>query len=118
MARVTKGPHCREGRGGGGTSTATQGEVGLGLGVIKLECRFHTLLDNEIKDVLSEAGIPAIPFPPTGLCFSDTETKGKVQLSPSLVSLTPSFFLHLWNNKSRLERSYLPGQNYCSFLAR
>lgn len=31
------------------------------------ECRFHTLSDNEIREMPTEEGIPAILFPPMGL---------------------------------------------------
>lgn len=41
--------------------------------VRRLECRFHILPDNEIKDVPSEGGIPAIPLPAADLRRSDTE---------------------------------------------
>lgn len=79
---VTEGPHT----GGEGVGfveeTNTTIQRGDRLG-ITLECRFHTLSDNEIKDVPSEAGIPAIPFPPTGLCCSGTEHRSGGKGAPS-----------------------------------
>lgn len=38
-----------------------------------LECRFHILPDNEIKEVPSEKGIPAIPLPAADLLLRHGE---------------------------------------------
>lgn len=63
--------------------------VRLWMCVRRLECRFHTLPDNEIKNVPSTGGIPVIPLPVIDFCWAGAE---QVCISTALFSVQFSWF--------------------------
>lgn len=76
--------------------------------VMTLECRFHVLPDNEIKEVPSEERIPAIPLLAVDRCCSDMKSLCKASKLPFLLFFFCFFFKfssssvnpeksHLWN---------------------